>query len=286
MSKDIIFIAGLSGAGKTTTLSFCEDLGFHTVSNLPVSLYEDFLKHKSSVDQEFQKTAILLDLVNNETIDKDIEFIRSQESATLIFLDCNAETLLKRYSETRRPHPKFKKKLDLTLEDTIRREKEELYALKIASDLVIDTTNMNLNQLKVKLKKSIEEDIGVLKASNLKVNFLSFGFKYGAPITCDLIFDLRFLPNPHYIDNLREKNGTNQAVKNFVLELEETKKFLIKVSDLLNFLIASFQKEGRAYLNIGIGCTGGKHRSVAIAEKLVNMFDMENCTFSVEHREL
>lgn len=212
--------------------------------------------------------------------------IKTEKNAVLVFLDSSTDTLIKRYSETRRPHPKFNKDLDLTLEDTIKREKEDLYPLKEFSDIVIDTSSTNLNSLKGKLKVFLEDRVENLKPSKLKVNFLSFGFKYGAPITCDLMFDLRFIPNPYYMDDLREKTGLDKEIQDFVLSQEDAQIFLNKTKELLAFLFKSYFKEGRAYLNIGIGCTGGRHRSVAIAESLFGMFDDAECLFSVEHRDL
>jgi UPF0042 nucleotide-binding protein len=203
----------------------------------------------------------------------------------LIFLDADTRSIVRRYSETRRPHPGFDPAKDKSLEETIQRERARLQPIKEAADLVLDTSSMNIHALKRELRDFLQ-NLGTVSARSMLVNFLSFGFKRGTPIDCDLIVDVRFLKNPHFIEDLREQDGRDQPVRDYVFSSPDAAEFVRRYAELLSFLLPKYQFEGKAYLNIGVGCTGGKHRSVAIAEALSKTIDPSRYLVSVKHRDI
>ncbi|MDC0357727.1 RNase adapter RapZ [Oligoflexia bacterium] len=287
--SSLVIIAGIAGAGKSTASNVLSDLGFFSIDNLPVALLPNFLEFSQDSSARFSKTCLLLDIDSSQKLKKLLDFLNSFDplpsNIKLIFLDCATNTIIKRYSETRRPHPGFDPQKDKTLEDTIQRERNRLLPLKEMSHFVIDSSDLNIHDLKRELRVIIDSFAKGIQAT-LRVNFLSFGFRYGLPPDCDLVVDVRFLPNPYFIDHLRNRTGLDPEVADYVLNTDHAKKFLKKYLALLTFLFPQYTHEGKAYLNIGVGCTGGKHRSVAIATALSNQVDDKNYLVSVKHRDL
>jgi len=279
----------LSGAGKSSAMDLLEDCGYFGVDNLPVPLLNSFLELSKSAPERYARTALLLDVDSQESRAQLLPLISGEGSSPsnlkLIFLDADTRSIVRRYSETRRPHPGFDPAKDKSLEETIQRERARLQPIKEAADLVLDTSSMNIHALKRELRDFLQ-NLGTVSARSMLVNFLSFGFKRGTPIDCDLIVDVRFLKNPHFIEDLREQDGRDQPVRDYVFSSPDAAEFVRRYAELLSFLLPKYQFEGKAYLNIGVGCTGGKHRSVAIAEALSKTIDPSRYLVSVKHRDI
>ncbi len=285
----LVLIVGLSGAGKSTASKAFSDFGFYTIDNLPVDLMPEFVKLSRSNKEKFTRSCILLDVISSEKRDELLAllnaFDKASEEYNLIFLDCANDVVVRRYSETRRPHPGFDVERDKTLTETINRERTRLAPLKERAHYTINTSTLNVHDLKRKLKETIDSFLedGTVP---IRVNFVSFGFKHGLPLDCDLVVDVRFLKNPYFIDSLKEKTGLDKEVQDFVLSSETAQEFLKNYKQLLDFLIPHYIFEGKAYLNIGIGCTGGQHRSVSLAIALSKLFEGEGRYVSVSHRDM
>jgi UPF0042 nucleotide-binding protein len=286
--QSLVLIAGLSGAGKSHALDTFEDAGFYTLDNLPVALLKQFLELTATSPAKYHKTALQLDIESRETLALLDTFLatlpNNLQRPKVVFLDAKTETIIKRYSETRRPHPGFDAKKDKSLEETIQRERARLTELRERASFVVDTSNLTVHDLRRELLAYIDT-LPVSTDRSLRVNFLSFGFKYGIPIDCDLLIDVRFLPNPHFVEELRDKTGLDAAVAEFVFRSEHAHTFLSHYSELLEFLLPQYRYEGKSYLNIGVGCTGGKHRSVALACALAEKIKSSDCLVSVKHRD-
>ncbi|MFN4894877.1 MAG: RNase adapter RapZ [Pseudomonadota bacterium] len=286
----LLLVTGISGAGKSTAMQLLSDTGYYVVDNLPVPLLGNLLKFSEGAEARFRKTALLLDIDSAEN-QKLLTPLLDNRSSTarnvkLIFLDAETSVVVRRYSETRRPHPAFDPDQDDSIQDAIFRERERLQPIKERADLVLDTSDCTVHELKRRLREFLRT-LGVKYGSyGLRVNFLSFGFKHGAPIDCDLIADVRFLTNPHFVESLRTLTGQDKAVRDYVFQSPDASEFIKRYSDLLRFLLPRYQLEGKAYVNIGIGCTGGQHRSVAIAEALYTTMVEEPYLISVRHRDL
>ena len=213
--------------------------------------------------------------------------MKENKNIELLYLDCSTETIIKRYSETRRPHPGFNAETDRGLKDTIERERNFFMPLKEVATKIIDTSNLTIHELRRKIKEFVDS-LGDFTTACLRINVFSFGFKKGIPKDCDIIMDVRFIPNPYFVPELREKNGLDKEVRQYVEEQPATKEFVAKFYELLQILLPQYIYEGKSYLSIGIGCTGGQHRSVAIAEilgeKLKN--GCKDYLVSVQHSEL
>ncbi|MBX7144539.1 MAG: RNase adapter RapZ [Oligoflexia bacterium] len=286
--QSLVLVAGLSGAGKSHALDTFEDSGFFTLDNLPVPLLRQLIELSQTSAGKYTKTALQLDIENRDRM-QDLrnlidELDPKREKVRLVFLDAKTETIIKRYSETRRPHPNFDGAKDKSLEETIQRERRRLSPLRESAHFVIDTSSMNVHELRRELISFIET-LPAASARQMRINFLSFGFKFGIPIDCDLVVDVRFLPNPHFVESLRDKTGLDPNVANYVLNNEQATEFVKRYSELLTFLLPRYQFEGKSYLNIGIGCTGGKHRSVAIATALASKVVAPGSLISVKHRD-
>lgn len=285
----LIILTGVSGAGKSTAMDLLSDSGYYVVDNLPVPLLSSFLEFSKSGGDRFKYTALLLDVDSQENRALLLPLLKcgttKPENLKVIFLDADTQAIVRRYSETRRPHPGFDANKDKTLQDTIQRERARLQPIKEIADLVVDTSEFNVHALKRELREFLST-IGLEAGRTMRVNFLSFGFKHGIPIDCDLIVDVRFLRNPHFMENLREKDGRDEQVRDYVFESPDAYEFVDRYSQLLTFLLPRYQFEGKAYLNIGVGCTGGKHRSVAIAEALSTRIDALSYMVSVKHRDV
>lgn len=283
-TQRIVIIAGISGAGCSTALKAFEDFHFTTVSRLPVSLLAKYVEEKQL--RSNQKIAILPEIKSKECLNELMAHItqKNRDVFQIIFLDATDETIVKRYSETRRPHPDFAKPEDKTLIDAIHRECRSLISLKEISDLVIDTSNLTVHDLKKEIAKYIESEFH--EHHRLTVNLVSFGYKNGIPTDCDLLVDVRFLPNPYFIEELRDKTGLDCSVSKWVMSHADADAFLRQYAQLLNFLIPKYAQEGKAYLRIGVGCTGGQHRSVTLVESLYPLIKFENAKITKYHRDI
>lgn len=285
----LLFVVGISGAGNSSALRFFEDVGFYPIDNLPLPLLSQFLSFTETNPKRFEHTAVLPDIDTTDKVESLLASLKNKQllakTVHLVFLDCSTPALIKRYSESRRPHPAFNPLLDKTIDDAIKRQRELLSPIKERADVVIDTSDYSIHDLRRTLKAFVDT---IDKKSNslIRVNFVSFGFKHGIPLDCDLVTDVRFLPNPYFIAELREKTGKDKEVSDYVLAATSAQEYLQRYSELLTFLLPHYIFEGKAYLNIGIGCTGGRHRSVAIAEELAKIVTFKDCLLSVRHRDL
>jgi UPF0042 nucleotide-binding protein len=277
-----LVVTGLSGSGKTVVSRFLEDRGYYCVDNLPAKLIPDFVELWLKKKVEIDRVALVLDIREPHFLTefpRVLKEIRKRVPARLVFLDASDESLAKRFSETRRPHPLSRGRSIL---EGVRLERKRLAAVKKMADEVIDTSNLNLSQLKEVISRK------VLRARSLRMQIvlISFGYKYGIPLDSDLVFDTRFLPNPFYVDRLRDRNGKTPSVRDFVLSSPETGKFLRELVRFANFMIPHFIKEGKSTLTIAIGCTGGKHRSVVVAEELRTRLKRAGGEVKIYHRDL
>lgn len=282
-------VAGLSGAGKSSAMALLSDCGYYVVDNLPVPLLGQFFDFSRGAVSRYRNTALLIDVDSKESRTQLLSVIQTKgarpSNLKVIFLDADDASIVRRYSETRRPHPGFDPQKDTTLADTISRERARLQPIKESADLRVDTSSFNIHTLRRELREFLDT-LGVVGRTSLRINFLSFGFKHGVPLDCDLIVDVRFLRNPHFVDHLRQQDGRDAPVRDYVFETPEASEFVTRYTDLLAFLLPKYQAEGKAYLNIGIGCTGGRHRSVAIAEALAQKSDFATYLVSVKHRDI
>ncbi|MFW6147140.1 MAG: RNase adapter RapZ [Thermodesulfobacteriota bacterium] len=280
----IIIITGLSGSGKTTAINALEDASFFCIDNLPVILLPSFLKLKSKTNAEVTKLAVVMDLREREFLQQYPKIFQdlSKEGYRfeIIFLEASTETLLRRYSQTRRKHPLMEGKSVL---EGIEAERDALIELRNLADLVIDTSNYNVHQLKeIILTHALKE----VPEKRMKMYILSFGYKYGIPYDADMVIDVRCLPNPHFVEELKDLNGRSPEVGEFMEKQEETKRFLRRYLDLLFYLIPLYEKEGKSSLTIAVGCTAGRHRSVYIAETIFQELQNMNNIITVTHRDI
>ncbi len=280
----IIIITGLSGSGKSVAIDALEDAGFFCVDNMPVLLLPKFLEIRSGSASEIQKLALGMDLREKEFVKKYQEVFEQLRqdgyNLEIIFLEASEKSLLKRYSQTRRQHPVSNGD---NLTDSIRAEKAQLKGLKEIADKIIDTSDLTIHQLKEVITKHAYRGI---KAERMRIAVLSFGFKYSIPLEADLLIDVRFMPNPYFIPELKNLNGKDEQVKQFVKKAPETQKFCEKYLSLLEYLIPLYEKEGKSYLTIAVGCTGGRHRSVTIAEDIFNHIKKLNRKITLTHRDI
>jgi UPF0042 nucleotide-binding protein len=280
----LVIITGMSGAGKTIAVQSLEDLGFFCVDNLPPVLIPKFAELIEQSNGGITKVALVIDLRGREfftALSESLRYLKENYTLTyeILFLDATDNTLVQRYKESRRRHPLAPAEAPL---EGILQERKLLEELKGLATQVIDTSSLK----PVQLKERITSRFVNLEANRLSVNVISFGFKYGVPIDADLIFDVRFLPNPHYVEQLRPNTGQDADVYEYVMKWTETQEFLTKLLDMLNFLMPQYKKEGKSQVVVGIGCTGGKHRSVAIAEYLGKaMGNSETELVRVSHRD-
>jgi UPF0042 nucleotide-binding protein len=277
-----LIITGLSGSGKTVFSRFLEDIGFYCVDNLPSKLIPRFVELWERKEVELDRVALVADMREAGFLTefpKVWEKIRKRIAAKLIFLEASDDTLIKRFSESRRPHPLSRKK---SVMEAVCLERERLKDIKKMADEVIDTTEITISRL----KKMLRRDFSKKKSQRMQVSVVSFGYKYGIPMDSDLVFDTRFLPNPFYIDELRDKTGKNQKVKDYVLNGPETKKFLGELYRFVDYLVPNFLEEDKSYLTISCGCTGGKHRSVIIAEALKEYLRKKKYDIRIYHRDM
>lgn len=280
-----VVVTGMSGGGKSTALRMLEDVGFYCVDNLPVPLIEKFMELIAMPGSEVNKVALGLDVRADQPFEdarRVLEKLREAGySFEILFMEAGDQTLLKRYKETRRLHPLS---LDGRVEDGILKERKILESTRGKADYVIDTTNLLTRELKEEIDRIFVQNE---EYNSLMVTILSFGFKHGIPADADLVFDVRFLPNPFYIDELKYKTGNDREVQDYVMSFPEAHVFIEKLSDMLEFLIPNYVSEGKYQLVIGIGCTGGKHRSVTLANRLYDrMKNRGNYGLKIAHRDV
>lgn len=281
---EIVLLSGLSGSGKSTALAALEDSGYFAVDNLPISFLRRFIEIIEFSNREVNKLAIVCD-ARDPSIETDIkkliEFINNyRDIFTVIFLDADKKTLIKRFEQTRRAHPLSLMK-GLALENAINEEINLLSPIKDLSDLTIDTTNINVNELRRVILNRFRKD-----KSAILIQLISFGFKYGLPPEADSVFDVRFIPNPFFVDDLKDTTGLDKKTYNFVLNQEQTKKFLEITRLFLEAMLPLYTKEGKSYITIAFGCTGGKHRSVAIVEYFRDFLKNNGYSVDVIHRDI
>jgi len=279
----LVIITGMSGAGKTVAIQSFEDLGFFCVDNLPPTLLPKFLELMKESGGKMNKVALVMDLRGREFFDSLFEALddlaeKSWITPQILFLDAKDSVLVSRYKETRRSHPLAPKGSPLA---GIQTERELLEEFKGRAQIIYDTSDLKPRDLRGKILKQFSTHTD----DTFSVNVQSFGFKYGIPIDADLVFDVRFLPNPHYIDTMRPKTGLDEEVSSYVLKWSETQKFIEKLSSLLSFMLPYYKREGKSQLVIAIGCTGGQHRSVTLAEYFSRYFEKEYKTH-VYHRDI
>lgn len=281
---EYVIVTGMSGAGKSTALKILEDNGFYCVDNLPISLLENFIDLANAEGSPYRKVALGIDSRSGSTaaeLKQAVEAMQERNlSLRIIFLDASDKVLVKRYKETRRSHPLSGNE---RLEQGIEKERTRLLYLRKKADTIIDTSELLTRDLRAALEQIILSEEAF---QNLMITVLSFGFKYGLPEDSDLVFDVRFLPNPYYVDELRELTGNDKPVQEFVMQSEVTTSFLDKLSDMLSFLIPNYVAEGKNNLVISIGCTGGRHRSVTIANAIYDRLKKEKgYVVNLEHRD-
>lgn len=281
----MVIVTGMSGAGKSTALKVLEDTGYFCVDNLPIPLFLKFVEMSAQPDANLDKVAIGIDIRGGRSFTRlaeELDVLKEKEIPhEILYLDAGDDVLVKRYKETRRSHPLAK---DGRLDKGIAAERKELEFLKMRATYIIDTSNLLTRELNQEIRKIFVEG---KEYKNLYVTILSFGFKYGIPSDADLVFDVRFLPNPYYIEELKEKTGQDKAVQQYVMDNDKAPVFLEKVTDLLEFLLPNYILEGKNQLVIAVGCTGGKHRSVTLANAIYEkMKEKEDYGFRIEHRDI
>ena len=280
-----VILTGMSGAGKSTALKMMEDIGFYCVDNLPIPLLEKFIELSELQNAELQKVALGIDARSGQALEElrtVLDRIKANgDSYEILFLDANDSVLVKRYKETRRSHPLAPND---RVDKGIELEREKLAFLKERANYILDTSQLLTRELKAEIEKIFLKNQDY---KNLFITILSFGFKYGIPVDSDLVFDVRFLPNPYYLEGLRAKTGNDPEIQEYVLQFKEAHAFLDKLNDMIEFLIPNYIAEGKNQLVISIGCTGGKHRSVTLANELYKRLSSKTeYGLKIEHRDI
>ncbi|MBE5865353.1 MAG: RNase adapter RapZ [Lachnospiraceae bacterium] len=280
-----VVVTGMSGGGKSTALKMLEDVGFYCVDNLPSSLIEKFVELISMPNGEITKVALGLDVRADQSFKETTRILKSLKAKgyqfEILFMEASEQVLIKRYKETRRVHPLA---VDGRVEDGVRKEQEVLKTIRKMADYVLDSSTLLTRELKAELDRIFVRNE---EYNSLMITIMSFGFKHGIPADADLVFDVRFLPNPFYIDELKHKTGNDKEVQDFVMSFQDSDIFLEKLADMIHFLVPNYVKEGKYRLVIAIGCTGGKHRSVTLANELYKrMKDQGEYGIKLYHRDM
>ncbi len=280
----VVLITGMLASGKTIALQVLQDLDYYVIDNLPPAMVKPFLSLAQKSNPPIDKVSFVIDVRTEgffSDIDKAIGYLKENTQFDILFIDADDEVLLSRYKLSRRRHLMFENE---RIEQTLLHEREKLSPLKEIADYVIDTTDINEAQF----KKRLHDIFGGVtnEERRFMINFVSFGFKYGIPQDCDFVFDARFAPNPYYIDSLKELSGLDEPVREYVMGFEESKEFLKKIIDMLNFLLPYYKREGKSQLVVGIGCSGGRHRSVSFAQLLFDNYKTQEYEVSVENRDI
>ncbi|MDR3738163.1 MAG: RNase adapter RapZ [Terracidiphilus sp.] len=280
--KELVIVTGISGAGKASALKAFEDLGFHAVDNLPLELLPEFagLVGKSS---EVERAAIVVDVREGATLDRLPEILKKVKKllqTRVVFLDAQDAVLVRRYSETRRPHPLGKSE---TVSRSIVEERQLLDPIRNVADTLIDTSNFNVHELRAHIQTRFGRESEV---KQLLVSCLSFGFKNGVPLDADMVFDVRFLPNPHFVPEFRKLTGLDKKVAAYVRGFPQTREFLRRVTQLMLYLLPHYVEEGKSYLTVAFGCTGGQHRSVMMVEEMTRALKRAGYQVKALHRDI
>jgi UPF0042 nucleotide-binding protein len=281
-SRQLVILTGLSGSGKSTVLHAFEDMGFYCVDNLPVELIPIFAELHAAGQGDFARAALLVDAREGLQLEKLpalLRHLKKDHPITLVFIEAAEDALLRRYSETRRPHPLGK---NFSVRESLAHERALMEPIHKLADVVIDTTRFNVHEL----RHFITERFKNPDRSPMLVSLVSFGYKYGVPSDADLVFDVRFLPNPHFVPRLREYTGRDPKVRRYIQSFPQTGEFLRRISGLLAYLIPHYIEEGKSYLTIAFGCTGGKHRSVMLAEEVEKNLAKRRFSTKVVHRDI
>jgi RNase adapter protein RapZ len=281
-SNQLVILTGLSGSGKSTVLKAFEDMGFYCVDNMPVELIPIFAELHEAGEGNFSRAALLVDAREGAQLQKLpglLTHLRKDHPISLVFIEANDEALLRRYSETRRPHPLGK---DYSVRESLRHERELMAPIRRLADAVIDSTQFNVHELRTFITRRFKNP----DRHPMLISVVSFGYKYGVPIDADLIFDVRFLPNPHFVPALRKFTGRSANVRRFIRSFPQTGEFLRRMESLLAYLMPHYIEEGKSYLTIAFGCTGGKHRSVMLAEEIRKALEKRKYATKVIHRDI
>jgi RNase adapter protein RapZ len=281
--EDLVVVTGMSGSGKGTVLKAFEDLGFFCIDNLPVQLIPKFIEGIHSSGSEITRAALVIDIRAGERL-KDLEeaigeLRKSGFRLSILYLEARDEVLVRRFSETRRPHPLS---IDKPLREAIRIERRRLRKLRDLADITIETSDHSVHEAKALVTERFRKQP---RLSTSSVNLLSFGYKHGIPLEADLLFDVRFLPNPYFVSKFRALSGRDRKVANYLRSFPETREFVKRVADLLKYLLPKYVREGKSYLTIAVGCTGGRHRSVFVAEELARFLKDKKRVIHVRHRD-
>ena len=282
---NFLFVSGISGAGRTQASKFLEDLGYFCIDNIPAPLLPKLRELYLEQEVSLEKIAVVIDIRNGAFYNDFIEFVRNikqsdKVNVKILYLDCCDEKILNRYKELKRIHPLAKGGIDS--KSALAMEREALKPILEIADYVIDTTKLSIWDLKKELNELFGENKG---EKGLKVEVVSFGFKYGIPDECDIVFDVRFMPNPYYIESMKKKTGLQQEVRDYVLSDKCASEFIVKFFDMMKMLLPYYREEGKELLVIGIGCMGGQHRSVAISEEIGKKISSLGYNVSITHRE-
>lgn len=280
--RQLVILTGLSGSGKSTILKAFEDLGFYCVDNLPVGLIPTFSDLHMHGGEEIKRAALLVDAREGEQIARLpalFRELRKEYPVTLVFIEASEDALLRRFSETRRPHPLGH---DMPVREGLRRERELMAPIRKLADVVIDSTRFNVHEL----REFVTERFKNPEHKPLLVSLVSFGYRFGLPSDADLVFDVRFLPNPHFVPGLRRYSGRHRRVARYIRSFPQTGEFLRRIEGLLAYLIPHYIREGKSYLTIAIGCTGGRHRSVFLAEAVRRALARRGYAVKVVHRDI
>lgn len=280
----VVVITGMSGSGKHTVFKAFEDLGFFCVDNLPIPLVPKLLELSSASGGQITRLAVVIDVRLGEpsSVFKSLftDLKTKSFKTVILFVEASDEALLRRYSETRRVHPLAHNK---SIIEGLRKEREELRDIRNLADVVIDTSSISVHELRNWVNDNFQQ---VATKDPLVISLVSFGFKYGVPFNADMLFDVRFLPNPHFVPQLAGKTGRDSEVAEYMRQFEDTRVFIEKTSDLLQYLIPRFIDEGKSYLTVGVGCTGGRHRSVMVACELGNVLKQSGYPLQLLHRDI
>jgi UPF0042 nucleotide-binding protein len=280
--RRLVILTGLSGSGKSTVLKAFEDMGYYCVDNLPVELIPIFAELHASGDGDFSRAALLVDAregVQLEKLPGLLRHLRREHPITLVFIEAHEDALLRRYSETRRPHPLGK---DFSVRESLHHERVLMDPIRKLADVVIDSSQFNVHELRQFVNERFKSETG----KPMLVSLVSFGYKFGVPTDADLMFDVRFLPNPHFVPKLRKFTGKDPKVRRYIQSFPQTGEFLRRIQSLLRYLIPHYIDEGKSYLTIAFGCTGGKHRSVMMAEWMKNALERKGFATRVVHRDI
>lgn len=281
-ARQLVILTGLSGSGKSTVLRAFEDLGFYCVDNLPVDLIPSFAELHAQSGGEFSRAALLVDAREGARLERLPELyrrLRADYPLTLVFIEAGEDALLRRYSETRRPHPLGK---DSSVRESLLRERAIMKPIRRLADVVIDTTRFNVHELRHFITQRFHNP----DHHPMLVSVVSFGYRYGIPTDADLVFDVRFLPNPHFSPTLRRYSGKNPKIVRFLRKFPQTGEFLKRIEGLLTYLIPHYIREGKSYLTVAIGCTGGRHRSVALGESIRKSLAARGFDVKIVHRDV